>query len=71
MTCERPEDLRSRIVWFREGGERLYKRNFFRKTWLAWYVADGDVLVDALEEMLNAAESSQEGASVTKGGDPA
>ena len=65
MTRERPEDLRSRIVWFREGSNRLYTRNFFRKTWLAWYVGDADVLVDALEAMLNAAERPQNRAGGT------
>ena len=53
---ERSDDLRSRIMWFREGSNRLYTHSFFRKMWLAWYVADADVLVDALEEVLNAAE---------------
>jgi len=46
-------ELRQRIQWLRDGGERLDQRDYFGRNWLAQYAADADVIADCLEELLN------------------
>ena len=47
-------DVRERIAEFRDGEERLHQRDYLGRGWLATYAAHAAVLVDELEERLDA-----------------
>ncbi len=46
------EEIRRRIVYWREASQRLHDRDFLGRNWLAVAMADADILIDTLEELL-------------------